>query len=105
MLKQEQEIYAREGIRWKEIEFEDNQECIDLIDARHTGVFAVLDEECRLKVLPLVANGNVLAFCCGLLLWWVVACCWFLSWIFVGCLICEQLKVRVTASLRSGRHG
>ena len=32
MLKMEQEEYAREEIEWNEITFQDNQDCLDLIE-------------------------------------------------------------------------
>jgi myosin-5 len=46
VFKLEQEEYEREGILWKFISFPDNQEILDLIDKKHTGILAVLDEQC-----------------------------------------------------------
>ncbi|KAL3798599.1 hypothetical protein ACHAWO_014008 [Cyclotella atomus] len=46
VFKLEQEEYEREGILWKFISFPDNQEILDLIDKKHTGIFATLDEQC-----------------------------------------------------------
>ncbi len=38
--------YEREGILWKFISFPDNQDVLDLIDRKHTGILALLDEQC-----------------------------------------------------------
>ena len=46
VFKLEQAEYEREGISWKFIEFPDNQNILDLIDRRHTGILSVLDEQC-----------------------------------------------------------
>ncbi|KIJ25688.1 hypothetical protein M422DRAFT_117547, partial [Sphaerobolus stellatus SS14] len=45
--KLEQEEYVREQIKWKFIDFSDNQPCINLIEGK-LGVLALLDEESRL---------------------------------------------------------
>ncbi|KAF8582203.1 myosin 5 [Ramaria rubella] len=47
VFKLEQEEYVREQIKWKFIDFSDNQPCINLIEGR-LGVLALLDEESRL---------------------------------------------------------
>ena len=42
-------MYASEGVDWTTVEFEDNQECLDLIEARppkSVGILSLLDEEC-----------------------------------------------------------
>ena len=49
LFKLEQEVYAAEGVDWTLVEFEDNQECVDLIEARppkSVGILSLLDEEC-----------------------------------------------------------
>jgi myosin heavy subunit len=46
ILLQEQEIYEREGLRWRRIEYQDNSHIIQLIEARRVGILALLDEEC-----------------------------------------------------------
>ena len=46
VFKLEQNEYEREGILWKFISFPDNQEVLDLIDRKHTGILALLDEQC-----------------------------------------------------------
>eukprot|EP01101_Sappina_pedata_P005843 TRINITY_DN276_c0_g1_i1.p1 TRINITY_DN276_c0_g1~~TRINITY_DN276_c0_g1_i1.p1 ORF type:complete len:826 (-),score=451.20 TRINITY_DN276_c0_g1_i1:2028-4424(-) len=43
----EQEEYEREKIDWKSITFKDNQECLDLIEKKPSGILPYLDEECR----------------------------------------------------------
>ncbi|XP_022813848.1 myosin-IB isoform X1 [Spodoptera litura] len=45
-LKQEQEEYLREGIEWEPVEYFNNIVICDLIEARHTGIIAILDDEC-----------------------------------------------------------
>ncbi|KAK9866994.1 hypothetical protein WJX84_009703, partial [Apatococcus fuscideae] len=45
----EQATYQSEGIDWTTVEFEDNQECVDLIEARppkNVGILSLLDEQC-----------------------------------------------------------
>jgi myosin VI len=48
VLKQEQEIYVQEGIAFTQIEYLDNQDVIDLIEAKGTGIFSLLDEESKM---------------------------------------------------------
>ncbi|KAL7540542.1 hypothetical protein ACHAXR_010192 [Thalassiosira sp. AJA248-18] len=48
VFKLEQQEYRREGIKWDMIEFEDNQDILDLIEKKHGGLLAVLDEQCKL---------------------------------------------------------
>ncbi|XP_074709686.1 unconventional myosin-Ia isoform X2 [Strix uralensis] len=45
-LKEQQEEYVREGIRWTPVEFFDNSIICDLIENSKCGVLAMLDEEC-----------------------------------------------------------
>lgn len=45
-LYEEQEEYRKEGIKWEKVEFFDNKIICDLIEARHQGIIALLDEEC-----------------------------------------------------------
>ncbi|KAF9795843.1 hypothetical protein SFRURICE_003305 [Spodoptera frugiperda] len=42
----EQEEYRREGIEWEPVEYFNNIVICDLIEARHTGIIAILDDEC-----------------------------------------------------------
>jgi len=48
VFKLEQEEYEREGIEWSFIAFPDNQDVLDLIEAKRTGILSILDEQCRL---------------------------------------------------------
>jgi myosin-5 len=48
VFKLEQQEYEREGIEWSFISFPDNQDVLDLIDERRTGILSILDEQCRL---------------------------------------------------------
>jgi Myosin head (motor domain)/IQ calmodulin-binding motif len=48
VFKLEQQEYEKEGIMWKFIAFPDNQDVLDLIDKKHTGILALLDEQCIL---------------------------------------------------------
>jgi myosin-6 len=45
-LQQEQEIYELEGLRFRKVEYVDNQPVIDVAEDRRSGVFALLDEAC-----------------------------------------------------------
>jgi myosin-6 len=48
VLKDEQELYVKESIKFKEVEFVDNQDCIDLIEAPKTGILSILDDVSRM---------------------------------------------------------
>ncbi|EDO63356.1 AGAP011726-PA, partial [Anopheles gambiae str. PEST] len=45
-LKQEQEEYLREGIEWVPVEYFDNKVICNLIEEKHKGIVALMDEEC-----------------------------------------------------------
>jgi hypothetical protein len=47
VLKNEQAEYEREGIEWSFIEFPENQDVLDLIEKRGTGILSILDDQCR----------------------------------------------------------
>ena len=47
MLKNEQEEYEREGIQWSFISFPENQDVLDLIDKKGSGILSILDDQCR----------------------------------------------------------
>lgn len=47
VLKNEQAEYDREGIEWSFIEFPENQDVLDLIDKRGSGILSILDDQCR----------------------------------------------------------
>nr|XP_018907135.1 PREDICTED: myosin heavy chain 95F isoform X1 [Bemisia tabaci] len=60
ILKDEQNLYEREGLQVKKIAFVDNQDCIDLIEAKGVGIFSLLDEESKLpKQSPEHFTGEV----------------------------------------------
>ena len=46
VFKLEQAEYVAEGIDWQQVEFKDNRECLSLIEAKPTGVLAILNEAC-----------------------------------------------------------
>ncbi|XP_013884700.1 unconventional myosin-VI isoform X5 [Austrofundulus limnaeus] len=48
ILKEEQELYHKEGLGVNEVHYVDNQDCIDLVEARLVGILDILDEENRL---------------------------------------------------------
>ncbi|KAM7495492.1 hypothetical protein LguiB_030101 [Lonicera macranthoides] len=45
LFKLEQEEYELDGIDWTKVDFEDNQECLDLIEKKPIGLIALLNEE------------------------------------------------------------
>ncbi|KAJ3128894.1 Myosin type-2 heavy chain 1 [Nowakowskiella sp. JEL0407] len=47
VFKLEQDLYKNEGLVWTAIDFDDNQECIDLIEGK-ISILSILDEESRL---------------------------------------------------------
>ncbi|XP_017350030.2 myosin VIa isoform X1 [Ictalurus punctatus] len=48
ILKEEQELYQREGLGVNEVKYIDNQDCIDLVESKLVGILDILDEENRL---------------------------------------------------------
>ncbi|KAL7473673.1 hypothetical protein ACHAXS_014162 [Conticribra weissflogii] len=47
VLKNEQDEYEREGIKWSFISFPDNQDVLDLIWKKGFGILNILDDQCR----------------------------------------------------------
>jgi myosin-5 len=47
VLKNEQAEYEREGIDWSFIDFPENQDVLDLIDKRGSGILGILDDQCK----------------------------------------------------------
>ncbi|KAM5191666.1 unconventional myosin-Ih [Mantella aurantiaca] len=45
-LKAEQEEYETEGIEWEPVQYLDNKIICDLIEEKHKGIIAIMDEEC-----------------------------------------------------------
>lgn len=52
VFKMEQQEYESQGVDWKYIEYSDNQDCVNLISQRPTGILPLVDEEC------LIPKGN-----------------------------------------------
>nr|XP_027213444.1 unconventional myosin-VI-like isoform X1 [Penaeus vannamei] len=48
ILKEEQALYEKEGLGVRKIAYVDNQDCIDLIEAKGNGIISLLDEESKL---------------------------------------------------------
>ena len=46
VFKLEEALYNAEGISWDPLDFPDNQDAVDLLSDKNTGLFALLDEEC-----------------------------------------------------------
>lgn len=47
VLKNEQKEYDKEGIKWSFISFPDNEEVLELIDKKGSGILNILDDQCR----------------------------------------------------------
>uniref|UniRef100_K3WAW2 Myosin motor domain-containing protein n=1 Tax=Globisporangium ultimum (strain ATCC 200006 / CBS 805.95 / DAOM BR144) TaxID=431595 RepID=K3WAW2_GLOUD len=56
VFKMEQLEYESQGVDWKYVEFLDNQDCVNLISQRPTGILPLVDEEC------LIPKGNDTTF-------------------------------------------
>lgn len=52
VFKMEQKEYEAQGVDWKYVEYSDNQEVLNLISQRPTGILPLIDEEC------LMPKGN-----------------------------------------------
>lgn len=48
ILNDEQSLYEQEGLGVRRIDYVDNRDCIELFEAKGTGIFDLLDEESRL---------------------------------------------------------
>ncbi|XP_076818401.1 unconventional myosin-VI-like isoform X1 [Clavelina lepadiformis] len=48
VLREEQELYSKEGLGVHEVAYTDNQDCIDLIESPKHGILDILDEENKL---------------------------------------------------------
>jgi len=59
IFKLEQQEYERENIAWSFISFPDNQDVLDLIEKKHTGIFSILDEQCKLAKCTDQSFANV----------------------------------------------
>mmetsp|Transcript_55699 Transcript_55699/g.121700 ORF Transcript_55699/g.121700 Transcript_55699/m.121700 type:complete len:1706 (+) Transcript_55699:265-5382(+) len=57
VFKLEEQLYEREGIPWDPLDFPDNQDAVDIMQAKQSGIFSMLDEEC------FVPQGSDQGFC------------------------------------------
>ena len=57
IFKLEQAEYDKEGIKWEHIQFQDNQEILDLLAAKPLNIIALIDEESK---FPKVCLSRVL---------------------------------------------
>lgn len=46
VFKLEEALYESEGIPWDPLDFPDNQDAVEILQAKTVGVFSILDEEC-----------------------------------------------------------
>eukprot|EP01071_Lankesteria_metandrocarpae_P013321 Lankesteria_metandrocarpae@DN704_c0_g1_i1.p1 len=46
IFKCEEELYDQERIPWDPLDFPDNQDCVDMLQLKPSGLFSMLDEEC-----------------------------------------------------------
>ncbi|KAK6785502.1 hypothetical protein RDI58_018957 [Solanum bulbocastanum] len=60
LLKLEQEEYELDGIDWSKVDFEDNQECLNLFEKKPIGLISLLNEESN------SLNATDLTFACKL---------------------------------------
>ncbi|KAM7277865.1 hypothetical protein ACFE04_004999 [Oxalis oulophora] len=47
LFKLEQEDYETDGVDWTKVDFEDNDECLNLFEKKPLGLISLLDEECN----------------------------------------------------------
>ena len=52
----EQEEYKLEAIEWDAVDFPSNQDCLELIEMKKTGLFAMIDDEC---LVPKGSDANL----------------------------------------------
>ncbi|KAF1774465.1 P-loop containing nucleoside triphosphate hydrolase [Phytophthora cactorum] len=46
ILLTEQQAHIEEGIKWNAVDYEDNSQCLEMVEQRPSGIFSLLDEEC-----------------------------------------------------------
>ena len=59
VFRAEQDEHAKEAVELSKIEIQDNQPCIDLLENKSTGIFSMLDTQCK------TPNGSEGDFCKG----------------------------------------
>ena len=47
VFKEEETLHVKEGVPWKDIEFQDNQGCITMLEKPPNGVLRLLDSQCK----------------------------------------------------------
>ena len=47
VFKTEEELHVKEFVPWRDIEFQDNQPCIELLEKPPNGVLRLLDSQVR----------------------------------------------------------
>ena len=52
VFKTEEELHVKEGVPWKEIEFQDNQPAIELMEKPPNGILRLLDSQCKVVIPP-----------------------------------------------------
>ncbi|KAG6610827.1 myosin-like protein [Phytophthora cinnamomi] len=62
VFKAEQREYESQGVDWKYIEFCDNQDCVNLISQRPTGILSLIDEDLSRSKNPLLAKKQGTSF-------------------------------------------
>ncbi|XP_055807191.1 myosin-2-like isoform X2 [Solanum dulcamara] len=58
LFKLEQEEYELDGIDWTKVDFQDNQECLDLFEQKPIGIISLLDEESNFHKATDLAFAN-----------------------------------------------
>mmetsp|Transcript_64144 Transcript_64144/g.106620 ORF Transcript_64144/g.106620 Transcript_64144/m.106620 type:complete len:1736 (-) Transcript_64144:276-5483(-) len=57
VFKTEEELHVQEGVAWKEVEYQDNAPCIELLEKPPNGILRQLDSECK------TPNASEATFC------------------------------------------
>jgi len=47
VFKEEETLHIKEGVPWKDIEFQDNQGCINMLEKPPNGILRLLDSQCK----------------------------------------------------------
>ncbi|XP_011029402.1 PREDICTED: myosin-2-like [Populus euphratica] len=65
LFKLEQEEYEEDGIDWTKVDFEDNQECLNLFEKKPLGLLSLLDEESNIPNATDLTFANKLKQYCN----------------------------------------
>jgi len=63
VFKTEEELHIKENVPWRDIEFQDNQPCIELLEKPPNGILRLLDSQCK------TPNATEETFCRRRTLW------------------------------------